>query len=320
MKCVIGVDLGGTNVRAAAISEDGAVVGHRVQHPSRAKLGHEETFAAVCDAIEEVSKGISRLAVGIAIPGHIDDANGMVLWAPNFGRTVDSEFDMWIDVPAKELLSKRITAPIVIGNDANAAAIGEYQYGVGDGRAGCLVLWTLGTGIGSGVVLGPKSTQPPSVKASLLVGANGGAVELGHTTVQVGGELCTCGAYGCVEAYCGTPGLMRLASAAGSDATSPEELHELADGGDENARQAWREFGSYLGAGVGNSINSFAPDVVALSGQIAKAWDHFEGAMHSAAERQSIPSMWKRTRIVPAKQLEDAGILGAAAMAWGIAK
>jgi glucokinase len=309
---VIGVDLGGTNVRAAPVSEAGVLCGPRIEIPSKAREGAAACIGAVCDAILSASRGQGASAVGIAIPGHIDADSGKVLWAPNFGETVNGEFIHRRDIPFSGPVSEAVGMPVFIGNDANLAAIGEYRFGSGKGTASCLVLLTLGTGIGSGVVLGRPA------HSEVLVGHLGGAVEFGHHIIVDGGELCGCGARGCFEAYCGTAGLLRLASELG--AQTPKALANLAENGDAGAQEAWRRYGHYLGIGIGNAVNIFAPEVVAIGGQISKAAKWFLPEALRVAESNSIGSIWAGVRVVVAEELEDAGILGAAALALGAAR
>lgn len=320
MDCVIGVDLGGTNVRAAAVNRAGEFMSERVERPSRAKEGSSACIAAVGETLAAVKEKCG--AIGIAIPGHIDAANGVVRWAPNFGEYVGGMFRSWRNVAFVEPLRKLISKPILIGNDANLAALGEYRFGSGKNKAEGLVLFTLGTGIGSGVILTSKCLQGMSRDGEtlILVGSNGGAVELGHTVIVTDGEVCSCGARGCVEAYCGTEGLLGLARAMMIEEPSPKALFEAARSGEDRARETWRRFGHYLGVAVGNAINTFAPEIVALGGQIAKAEEFFMDSVKETARANSIPSIYEDTTIMRAEKTEDAGILGAAALAFASSK
>jgi glucokinase len=293
---------------------DGTQLGPRSEAPSFAKEGHQRTLDAIADAVEQCTRNQQPRTIGIAIPGHVDAFRGIVRWAPNFGEYRNGEFHMWCDVDVAGPMSHRTGSVVVVGNDANLAALGEYMYGSGEASAQTLVLFTVGTGIGSGVVIGPKAAAGLN-KPTLLVGANGGAVELGHTAIMGGGRKCSCGSHGCVEAYCGTSGLLETARELGVEAKTPRELHELALGGEQKATLAWREFGTHLGLAVSNAIDTFAPDVVAVGGQVSKAWDLFESSLNETAAAESIPSLFEGVRITKARQLEDAGLLGAAAIA-----
>ncbi|MBS1715972.1 MAG: ROK family protein [Armatimonadetes bacterium] len=331
--CVIGVDLGGTNVRAMALAPDGTVTGERYEGPSFAQEGTRRIVTAVSDAVRTVASGCGRTVkgVGMAVPGHIDDAAGLVRWAPNFGTTVDGLFHYWKDVPLKSLLADESGFPIVLGNDANCAALGEYAYGSGKNSANCLVLLTLGTGIGGGVVMAPSAVQGRAAGPLLLLGGNKGGAELGHVTVARGGLDCNAGSYGAIEAYCQRDSIVRraqhklkrgreslLSDIVGDDlgCLTPRHLSEAADRGDGLAIEVWREVGEYLGTGMGSFINVFAPDVLAIGGQVSKAGKWILGPAIAEARNVAIPSLFEDCRIVLAEQTEDAGILGAAALAW----
>lgn len=332
-RCVIGVDLGGTNVRAQAVFEDGSPAGDRFENASLAQSGTATIIEQVALTIRQAVGAASGdvVGVGLAIPGHVDDAAGVVKWAPNFGETRDGVFYFWLDVSIKPELAGLVSLPITMANDANAAAMGEYMYGSGRGSANCLVMFTLGTGIGGGVVLGPRSVQGSVSGPLLLVGGNLGGVELGHVVVQKDGLDCTAGTYGTVEAYCQRDAIIRrtthrlkrgrrslITELVGGDLgkVTPYEISVAAEQGDELAIQVWREFGDYLGVGLANAINTFAPDVLAVGGQISKASRFFFEAMVGSARDNAVPSLFDDCRIVLAEQTDDAGLLGAAALAF----
>lgn len=333
IRCVIGVDLGGTNVRAAAVSESGSFVGPRVEMPSLAEHGASETIQALAEAIGQASQGASLEpdAIGIAIPGSVDDERGIVLWSPNFGVERDGVFDYWQNVPIRDPLARLVAKPICMGNDANLAALGEYQFGTGNNDAHCLVMFTLGTGIGSGVILGSNSVQGGSDRPLMLLGGNRLGVELGHTMVQFNGLDSTAGGYGSLEAYCQRDAIVRraqyklirgraswLREATGNDATkvTPSLLSQGADRGDEVCIETLAEIGTFLGVGIGSAINTFAPSVVAIGGQIAKAGDWIIEPARESARSVAIPSLFGDCRIQQASLIDDAGILGAAALAF----
>lgn len=331
-QCVIGVDLGGTNVRACAYLEDGTEVGERISMPSRAQEGTDKILDSLASAIEQAiaTATITPVAVGIAIPGHIDNARGLVRWAPNFGHEEKGVFYYWKDVPIKAPLARRIDLPIVIDNDANMAALGEYRFGSGKNSAKCLVMLTMGTGIGGGVVLSPDAVLGDARGPLVLVGGNKGGAELGHVVVQHGGLDCNAGTYGAIEAYCQRDSIvtravhrikrqretMMLDMVEGDlSALTPRIISEAADRGDQLAIQVLAEVGEMLGVGMGNFINVFAPDILAVGGQIAKAGDHILQPAIRAARDVAIVSLFRDAKIVLAEQIDDAGILGGAALA-----
>lgn len=330
--CVVGVDLGGTNVRARAYFDDGSPAGDKFEVPSNAQDGVDATVSAIARVVSDASAASKAPPerAGIAVPGHIDGRNGTVRWAPNFGKEVDGVFRYWENVPLGSLLSKQISIPLAMGNDANLAALGEYRFGSGKNSAKCLVLLTVGTGIGGGVVLGPESVEGDARGPLLLVGGNQGGAELGHTVIQHGGLDCNAGEYGSIEGYCqrdaivrravhrllrGRSSLIRDKVDGDLSKVSPRVLREAADEGDELALEIWEEVGTYLGVGIGNMIQTFAPDVVAIGGQIAKAGEHLLGPARRAARNVAIPSLYADAKIVQAELIEEAGMLGGAAVA-----
>ena len=311
---IIGVDLGGTNVRGAVVEADG-IMSARTELPSCAREGKQKCIEALRNLILHVAQGAKPDAVGIAIPGHVDANLGIVHWAPNFGEVIDGKLQIWRDVDVLTPLAGITDGPIAIGNDANLAALGEYHHGVGQGTADGLVLFTLGTGVGSGSVISPKGIQGRLAAPSVFIGHRGGAPEMGHVKVVAGGRVCSCGANGCLEGYCGTAGLLQTAAECGANVNSPYELFTRAEAGDAKAIEAWKVFGEHLGLAVAIVINTWAPEIVAIGGQVAGAWDHFSLAMERVAREQSIDSLSNATRIVKAVEYDDAGILGAAALA-----
>lgn len=331
-KVAVGVDLGGTNVRAQAIDREGAPAGPRFERPSRAAEGTQAVVEALVEVVEQASREAEGpiVAVGIAIPGFVDDEAGLVRWAPNFGETVGGVFRHWVDVPIRAMLASRLALPLFLGNDANLAALGEYVVGAGEGTANCLVMLTLGTGVGSGVVLGPRAVAGRTQGPLLLLGGNGGGVELGHTIIQHGGLDCHAGTYGAVEAYCQRDAIVRravhklqrwgspvLEQLTGGDWSliTPRLLGEAAQRGDHLALEVWREVGEYLGVAIGNCINTFAPDVVAIGGQIAKVGDLLLEPARDSARRVAIPALYRDARVIPARCGDDAGLFGAALFA-----
>ena len=332
MKCVIGVDLGGTNVRAQAIAEDGSLLGERFQNPSNAQSGIEPVIQAVALTVGQVASSIDGevSAVGLAVPGHIDDRAGLVKWAPNFGQTIDGVFRYWVDVPLKRPLEERTALKIVMGNDANAAALGEYKFGVGRNSAKCLVMLTLGTGIGGGVVMAPETVFGHATSPLLLLGGNLGGMELGHTILSMNGLDSSGGAYGSLEAYCQRDAIIRRAQhrlnrgrksiindlvEGDWSKITPATISDAAEKGDDLSIEVWREFGQFLGMGAGSMINIFAPDILAIGGQISKASEWFMPYLVAEARNIAAPTIFRDCEITIAEHSEDAGILGGAALA-----
>lgn len=330
--CVIGVDLGGTNVRAGAFYEDGTAAGQSYSNPSRAQEGTEAILNALATTIRQATDAAESpvKGVGLAIPGHIDDDAGLVRWAPNFGETRDGVFYYWKDVPIRKPLEALVGLPVTMGNDANMAALGEYRFGTGRNSAKCLVMLTMGTGIGGGVVMAPAAVHGQARGPLVLVGGNKGGVELGHIVISHNGLDSSAGVYGTLEAYCQRDAIIhraqhrlrrgrtsKLVEMLGDDISklTPRHIGEAAAEGDELAIEVLGEIGTMLGVGIGNFVNIFAPDIVAIGGQIAKAGQPILGPAIRTAENVAIPSLWADTQVVLAEQMEDAGMLGGAALA-----
>ncbi len=269
-------------------------------------------------------------AVGIAIPGHIDNAAGLVRWAPNFGEEIGGVFRYWKDVPFRNSLAPKVGLPIHMDNDANAAALGEYRFGTGRNNAKCLVMLTVGTGIGGGVIMSPESVIGDARGPLVLVGGNKGGAELGHVVIAHNGLDCSAGEYGAIEGYCQRDSIIRRAmhrlqrgrpsvlnDLIGGDLTkiTPKLISEGAAQGDEVCLEVWNEVGTMLGVGIGNYINIFAPDIVAIGGNIARAGDFLMKPAIREARNVAIPSLFVDATITVAEQIDDAGMLGGAAMA-----
>lgn len=331
-RCVVGVDLGGTNVRAGAFYEDGSPAGKSYSNASNAQLGTELILQSVAQTIRQAAAAADTTpeAVGLAIPGHIDDAAGRVVWAPNFGETVDGVFRYWSDVAIRKPLEAATGLPIVMGNDANLAALGEYRFGSGRNSARCLVMVTIGTGIGGGVVMAPSSVQGKSSGPLVLLGGNKGGVELGHTVVNYQGPSCNAGEFGSLEGYLqrdaliqraqlrlkrGRPSILKELVDGDIGELTPLHLYQAAVQGDDVAIEVFAEAGAMLGVGIGNFINIFAPDVVAIGGQIAKAGDFLLKPAIREARNVAIPSLFCDAQILIADLIGEAGMLGAVALA-----
>lgn len=321
---VVGVDLGGTNLRAAVIDINARKLSD-FRGPSDAKRGQavvrERVASAVQAAIKEAGIAAAEVkAVGMAVPGHIEPRTGVILWSPNFGEIVNGQLQIFLDVPFCGPLSEALGVPCFAGNDANIAALGEFQYGAGR-NVEDMVMFTLGTGIGGGVISNGR----------LVTGSTGGAVEIGHQVIVAGGRQCGCGTFGCMEAFCGTAAILERAHRLleqsnkpsmlfdriqGDKTTlTPKMIDQAAEAGDEIALQVWEETGYYLGIGIANAVNLFNPAIVAIGGGIRKATGLLAAAERSM-RRHTIYSLAHTCQIVEAELGEDAGLLGAAALAW----
>lgn len=292
----IGVDIGGTNLRAAAIAADGRML----QKLSGTTDLHEGREAVVADIIESINRlkskcGIdSLIGVGIGVPGFILIDEGVIAGSNNL-----PEFDNY---PMRDEIEGRLGTPIFLENDANAAALGEKWIGAGRGVQD-MVLLTLGTGIGGGIIADGK----------VLHGTVGMAGELGHMTVLPDGNPCGCGNYGCLEKHASATAIAAMGRMLqlGDDITA-EQVYELAAGGNEKARMVFRTMGKMLGIALANLINIFNFPLYLLGGGVLAGWDEFAPPMLAEIEKRSFTYRNVKTRVEKATLGSEAGLFGAA--------
>jgi glucokinase len=285
-KISIGVDLGGTNLRIAAVDEQGALV-EKVTLGTRISLGRDRVIGDMCDAIQRMSdkyrNAASLLGIGVGVPGIIDMQTGLVRESPNLPG--------WVDYPAGAAIEQRLKTVVILENDANVAALGEKWLGAAKDYSDVAML-TLGTGVGGGLVLG----------GAIWRGANGMAGEFGHTTVEPDGHLCGCGNRGCLEQYASATAVVRLAReaiasngasalarAAHSDPEfSAKSIYNLAIQGDEDARRIFRYVGRCLGIVLSSLVNSLNLPIYVIGGGVSSAWEAFSPSIFEELRRRSI--------------------------------
>lgn len=292
----IGVDLGGTNLRAAAVDATGKML-DKIGVDTHAQAGRDAVLGEMAQAIETLRArlGEHNLAgIGIGVPGFILMDRGVIAGSANLPQ--------FNDYPIRDDLARRLRAPVILENDANAAALGEKWIGAGRGVED-LVLLSLGTGIGGGIVVGGR----------VLHGHAGMAGEIGHITIASRGYPCGCGNSGCLEKYASATAISVMARliGLGPELTS-EEVYSLALGGDPRARTVFRSMGEALGAGLASLINIFNFPLYLLSGGPLPAWDFFAPAMLAEIERRSFTYRNAPTRIERAALGNEAGLYGAA--------
>jgi glucokinase len=292
----IGVDLGGTNLRAAAISKDGKIL-NKLGVDTNVEGGREAVIADIVKAINDLRDihKDSRLAgVGIGVPGFILLEKGYIMGSNNL--------PFLEDFPLRDDIERRLGTPVILENDANAAALGEKWIGAGK-DVNDLVLLTLGTGIGGGIISGGR----------ILHGHLGMAGELGHLTVVPNGNPCGCGNIGCLEKHASATAVESMAQLMSlGDNLSSLDVYNLAVDGNERARTVFNSMGSALGIALAMLINTFNFPLYLLSGGALSAWDFFAPAMIAEVEKRSYTYRHTKTRIERATLGNQAGLFGAA--------
>jgi glucokinase len=282
----IGVDLGGTNLRIAAVTSEGQLL-EKVTLGSKAAPTRDDVINQMCDAIQRLSAKYKEsgkfLGAGIGVPGIIDMSTGMLRKSANLPG--------WEDYPVRAEIEDRLKARVVLENDANVAALGEQWLGAAR-RVPNMAVVTLGTGIGGGIVLGGK----------IFHGMNGMAGEFGHVTLEPEGHPCGCGSRGCSEQYASASAIMRMAreaiasgeapslvTAASTDAEfGAKSIYNLALQGDEHARRIFRTFGRYLGILLADLVNVLNLEMFVLGGGVSSAWDAFAPNMFEELRERSL--------------------------------
>ncbi len=309
-KLFLGIDIGGTKTAIALENVCGERIAARVL----------PTQSDAFDTIERISKAIEAMlgendaeliSIGIACPSPLDIEKGLVMSPSNLRE--------WNNFPIVKLFEERFKVPVILENDANAAALGEYIHGAGRGYKN-IVYVTVSTGIGGGIIL----------NGEIFHGVGAGAGELGHTIVQPDGVKCNCGSVGCVETICAGVHIARrakekLASGIVSlmneiegniNNVSAKTVVEAARRGDESAVEIWDETCKFLAIGIANAVTLIAPEAVVIGGGIAAA----TGAMLFAPLRKLIPKYVSmipadKINILPAELGNESGVCGALALA-----
>jgi glucokinase len=300
---VIGVDLGGTNLRTALVSQNGEIV-DKVKEPTHASDGHARVVRKLIENIKAqlnsaLRNGTKISAVGVGAPGVIHADTGVVVKSPNFPD--------WNNLPLKKELEAALALPVSIENDANAAALGEQWRGAAQGITSMIFL-TLGTGVGGGIVLDGR----------IWPGADGMAGEIGHMTIIPDGRRCGCGNTGCLEMYASSRGIVMTYQERSSrvKVITSEDIYQAARRGDMLAGDVMKDMGRLLGIGIANLINIFNPEMIVIGGGVKDAWSLFIDATCKEIKKRAFEYPAARTRIVPSMLGDDAGMIGAAALAF----
>ena len=315
----IGVDLGGTNLRIAAVDCDGKLL-EKLELGAEVSRGRDFVITEMCKAIDILKQkyhGSGQLVgIGIGVPGFIDMAAGMVMESPNLPD--------WKSFPVRDEIEKRLGAPVILENDANSAAMGEKWLGAAR-EYDNMAMYTLGTGVGGGLVF----------NGLLWHGMTGMAGELGHFTVYADGHPCGCGSRGCLEQYASATAVVRMAKEAIARGESPElerlshdpvqftsrSIYNLAIQGEVPAKKVFENVGRALGIGIGGMVNALNLPIYVIGGGVSSAWDAFAPAMYEEMKfRSSIYALTSPDRIGHEKGTivtrallgSDAGLYGAA--------
>lgn len=307
----IGVDIGGTNIKIALVDFDGKIA-YSNTTPTRAEMGYEAGVNNIKQAIKDLMKETNQdaksiEAIGFGLPGQIDYKAGIVKNLPNIPG--------WVNVPLAKIIEDEFSIPTRLDNDVRCAALGELNFGAGKGCENLLCI-TIGTGIGSGIVLNGK----------LVRGASNAAGEIGHIKMEMnGGPLCGCGDYGCFEAYASGPSIVAMAKEyiaggksakykemAGADGQiTPYLVAQAALQGDAVSIQIFKQMGKIIGTGLASVVNLLNPEKIIIGGGVADAGEILLEPIRKAILDRAMPIQGQAVKVVPAQLANTAGVIGA---------
>ena len=305
----IGIDVGGTNVKIALVGENGNILNSN-SVPTRAEMGYEYTVNNIKEAIhvllkETGSNSKDIQGIGFGFPGQVNYKSGIVRLAPNIPG--------WVEVPIAKMIEDEFHIPTRADNDVRCAALGELNFGAGKGCEN-LICITVGTGIGSGLIVNGK----------LVRGAANAAGEIGHIKLQMhDGPICGCGDAGCMEAFASGPSIVAMAEEyiAGGKSTKYRELanpditprivFEAAKAGDPVAIRIFKIMGEYIGIGLSSVINLLNPEKVIIGGGVAASGDFLMDSIKETVKRRAMKIAGETVQIVPAELGNTAGVIGA---------
>jgi len=306
-KRYVGIDLGGTNLKLGLVTADGKMVA-RHSSPTEADRGPSHVLGRMADAVRDLcrSAGVDLAdvaAVGAAAPGPLDTEAGVVIFAPNLPG--------WREVRLRDVLQQKLGRPVVVENDANAAGYGEFRCGAGRSVQNMIIL-TLGTGVGGGIILDGK----------MLRGVSDTGAELGHIVIHYGGRPCACGNRGCLEAYASATAVVTRteeaiaagdkSSLAGRKGFTCKDVFDAADAGDALAARIIEETAGYLAAGITSLLHVLNPEMVVLTGGMMGAGEPFLDRVRQHVRQAALERAWSVCEIRWSALGGDAGILGAA--------
>lgn len=298
-KYIIGIDVGGTNLKVAVFSSRYKMI-HKEILGTQRFARREDLIQALVDSVERAIahtklKKKDVAGVGIGLPGLIDEKTGLVHFLPNIPG--------WKEVPLKRILEKKLRVPVELDNDAKLMALAEYRLGSARGFTNVLCV-TLGTGVGGGTIL----------NGSFYRGRDNAAGEIGHVPINEKGPVCNCGGQACLEAYIGNNRIVRKAARIFKRRISLEELSAKAEKKDRRATKIWAEVGEQLGVALSGAVNLLNLDVVVIGGGVANAGLILFSRVRNTILARSMKVQGKRVKIVHAALGNDAGLIGAAVL------
>ena len=305
----IGIDLGGTQIRAALIDHDGTIL-KRLAEPTQANAGPDVVIGQMVALAASAAEGVDRgmiAGVGVSSPGPLDTRDGIALAIPTLAG--------FVDFPLRAALARALSMPVALENDGIAAALGEWRFGAARGFANAVYV-TVSTGIGGGVI----------VDGRVLRGRRGMAGHVGHMSFVRGGELCVCGNHGCFEAYgSGTAFTRRAVIAAAGDAATAlgksgqpidaATVFAAATAGDGLARQLVAEEAQILGQGFASLLHLYSPDILVMGGGLSNQFALLESGITAALHEGAMPA-FRDTPVVPAALGNNSGLIGAATLVF----
>lgn len=306
----IGIDVGGTNVKIALVDEKGKIK-YSNSIPTRAEMGYEYTVnnikQAIYDLLKETKLEPKNIeGIGFGFPGQVDYKSGIVRLAPNIPG--------WVDVPIAKLIEDEFHIPTRVDNDVRCAALGELNFGAGKGCEN-LICITVGTGIGSGLIVNGK----------LVRGASNAAGEIGHIKLQMNdGPICGCGDTGCLEAFASGPSIVAMAEdyirggkstkfreMANSNPITPYIVCEAAKAGDPVAKRIFTIMGEYIGIGMASVVNLLNPEKIIVGGGVADAGEILMTPLKETLKKRAMKIAGEAVEVVPAQLGNTAGVIGA---------
>ena len=306
MSYYVAVDIGGTRLRAARYPLEGLTADEvtRIHTKHKTEKPLDRLINLLVDVWPE-DRPVN--AISVAVPGPTDPYRGVVIDAPNIHG--------WENLPLQKILEERFQTPVALVNDANAAALGEWRYGAGQGHHNMLYL-TISTGIGSGII----------VNDQLLLGAHGLAGELGHTTILVNGPMCGCGQAGHLEALASGTAMLRWVEeqlARGAISSIPKDepltgkmITRAAEAGDELSIQALARVGSYVGIAIASFLQILNPSAVVIGGGVSQSGDLLMAPLRRALKKHTMASQYLDDLIISRALFGDeAGLVGALTLA-----